>query len=259
MLAWLDELSADLRKQLRSALRRSSLIVATLALSSLAAPSSAAPITVTFSGMITSLSDPGGVVHPSIGIGDVFTGSYTLDPDAAVLAGADSGASIYEVVGPGNAASVLLEGFSFENTTGSMGPFLLGIDASIGTGPAIGILYDAPFLSDAWEVFLLSNAGAIALPLPGPGPIPAHAQNCGVGFNDSTGTRLDSGDFFVNTSSAGWDGGSFACSDVVGGGGVPNVLFGGPITSMTVVPEAGTATLVMLGLVLLTGIRGRRR
>ena len=44
-------------------------------------PVSAAPVTVYYSGTITSVTDPGGDLPPGIEIGSEISGSYVLDPD----------------------------------------------------------------------------------------------------------------------------------------------------------------------------------
>ena len=140
---------------------------------------SAAPITVGFTGMITHLDDPGGVLDPSIAEA-AFSGSYTIDPD--LLSGEFRpplpGASIYPLLPGGGSLSVSIAGFAFT---------LALPDIVIGNGSALGLCMNP---CDAWTHTVSGPAGAI---------VPT------ILFTAPSGTKFISNDFFVVQELTGWE------------------------------------------------------
>jgi hypothetical protein len=199
-------------------------------------PSAAAPITVGYSGVIDSITDPFGQLPPGIGLGTPFTGTYTVDPDAVTgVAQPDTG--YVQHIGAG-LGSIELD----------VGGNLIGQPlTTVGIGDVIG---GAPFAEDFWNTIT-----------PEFETVPLGSLASAVSFSDSTDTRIsDPFDFFVNTSLTDWDdpkAGIWVARGGIGPAGGGFVLLArGEITSLQVLPEPSTALLMGLGLL---GLGARRR
>lgn len=179
----------------------------------------AAPIQVNYSGVIDSITDPGGLLDPSIMIGSAFSGSYTFDSGAP---GAPNTPipGVYIYTGDlGSSVSTNVGGVLFNTAPSSI---TILDDVSDGTQ-----------LIDLWATRPSGGIGAI---------------EGLVAFRDTSLTRVTDGTYFVNTSLAGWDGGRLLI-DQITGPGTSVELASGQITSLWVVPEPTTALLLGIGLV----------
>jgi len=213
------------------------LVLALVAISS--APAVATPITVSFSGTMTSITDPTGVLNPAVAVGAPFTGSYTIEP---VIGGSTSGAfGTFYLLLPAGLTTVSIAGAPY---SGPISGVLIGNGADL---PGTGV-------RDFWFT-LVNYSSSFGL------PSPVFAT---VGFLDSTLTRLSSESFFVNPDLAGWDQAEIQLGRFVagpGGGPQGEILGIGTITSVVAIPEPATTLLAAGGLCALAASRriARRR
>ena len=201
---------------------------------------SAVPITLSYSGFIDQLNDPGGLLDPAVTLGAAFTAELTLDPDFVVPIGADANSTYY--------ASGLFPPQPLISVSVSIGGTQLVSEwEGLGIGNNSGI---SPLSSsiDFW-------APGYQLPFNGP----AGTVFIGVSFLDSSGLTLDDASFFVpsDTDFTGWDSvrllmtepGALCAVD-------PDCSLAAGTISAVGIPEPTTALLLGLGLV---GLSVRRR
>ena len=198
-----------------------------------ASPVSAVPITVTFPGVITrqspaSSSDFANDFVDRFPLGTPFTFSYTLDPDAASFFG--------------NAQSCV----TFPPHEGSICQYEGDPPSAFTASILIGerVLSDSPDLGPTGRVHVdiggdISGQDRWILTF---GPADPDIAVIRIVFAGPEG-RLDSGDFFVNTSEDGWSVVGVRVSSVlIPGLGTRAAVFG------TIIPEPTSAALLLIGL-----------
>jgi hypothetical protein len=184
--------------------------VLVVAISNFASEGHAVPIEVAFTGVIDSVTDPGGVLPGGIGIGTPFSGTYTFDS-----------------VGTPNPILNFPPSFVFYLPNGSISA-VVGGNSFSSTSPIGNAQFnDQPggpgqLLGDAW---FSSPEGCDCI-------------EPGVFFGDTTGVRIsDVTDYFVNTSLTGWDLHDFVLYTNDPNTGQNQEWASGLITSLTIVPE----------------------
>jgi hypothetical protein len=179
-----------------------------LAVSTFASESHADPIQVSFSGVIDSVTDPGGDLPGGIMVGTPFSGTFVLD---SVPAGPPTipfpQLAIYPS-DPSSSIDVLVGGNLFSES--GLPVFIFN---DLPEGPGVG-----PF--DSWST--------------GADPAVCGCIAPTVELIDSTQTRFTDTSYFVNTSLAGWETSRLDLAI----GDFDTVIASGVITSLQVVPAA---------------------
>lgn len=141
----------------------------------------AAPQGFSFSGTISSLTDPGGLLDPAIQLGSAFTGSYSIDPDLA------------------DTPVVLANGTAYRDASGaSLGQLSASIaGALVESDVTVVFVGDDRFQSgfgvvDAWT-------SGVNLPV-----APGGIVEITIAFLDESATKLSSEALFINQETAGW-------------------------------------------------------
>jgi hypothetical protein len=193
-----------------------------------AVPVHAQVVIVEFEGEINSVPDPIGLLPPSIQIGSPINGSYEID------------------VGLGAPVSPFPTWFGtlYFPTNGPSELTATVADVAYG-GPSVGVeigddrLVTGVGVLDFWQTLNSSVPGSVFVL---------------VNFEDSTLTRLDSENFFVNTSMDGWSGNNFLL--IFNDGSTFPFLATG---TLSYVPEPSISVMLASGIGALMMLRKMRR
>jgi hypothetical protein len=197
----------------------------------LATASEAEPVQVAFTGTITDVTDPGGMLPPGIVVGTPFSGTYTFD-SAAPPPFVQEGSAVFPI-DPSSSVSIDIAGNPFTTT-----PSGVTIQDNVFL-PALGQNVDAWFTR-------VSGCGGCIEPL--------------VSFRDTTLTRIsDPSSYFVNSSLTGWTS-SVSGMGLIDSGGLP--LARGTFNTVQLVSAPAVPSLSLDGggglLLLVLGVLGLR-
>lgn len=214
-----------------------SLASALLLALSVAGQAAATPVEYAYTGVVTSLTDAGGLLAGSVMVGTTFTGTFAYD-DSVPDTNANASFGRYEH--PAHVGDFSLSLGPLSVSRANAGTFVLGIEDNTGVGD--GFLLAPP--SD--EVALAGIA--------------SHFAGFAILFVDSSGQVFDSDVLPQALSLADFDfdqPGLDFNMNLVFLAGTDSVSIDGAFTSLVLVPEPGTGSLVATGCLALAAARRR--
>lgn len=186
-----------------------------------AGPATAAPIALSYSGVIEFVDDPDGLLDPAVSLGAPFTADLTFDPATATPGRSSRGTDYYTTPAP-----VLSISIGATTLTQVFTGLIIDDDSSLETPPI-----------DFWGSVIEVTGPGFYIPFV---------------YTDVTATRLSDESFFVPSDSdfTGWT--EVAFRIYYHDRGDPAWLATGTIFA---IPETGTGTLFLLGLLQLAMMR----